>query len=794
MARDIFENGNSIKELKNIESANIDLIRILRTVIRNWWVYLIFLLISLSGAYAYIKYSTPLYKIQSKILVKDKKKGGDIPGAEIFQELDLFDGQNSVENEVELLKSRTLMEKTLIALQLNIRYFERENFISKEIYYKRLPFVFHPIKIFEDSLKDVDIIFSKVDGYKYKIQYEDFEKSYEFLDTVDLPVGRFVLLPSILYEINDGTPIHIRIKKIDEATATLQQSLQVEPTTKTVSTIDIAISDPIAQRGEEILNMFLNIYDQLNKEDKNRIADSTIAFIDDRLKIVVSELAEVEGQIQGFRQENELMDISSQGKMMLENSSDFFKQLTQQDIQIDILKSLEDYLKNEKFKERLVPTALTIQDPTLLSLIQAYNNAQIEKDHQLHSTGESNPVIQDLNYRIINLKSDILNTLSTIKRGMIINRDELKNKTQLLNSAMRQVPGKEKTFLEFSRQQSIKEELYLYLLKKREETAVSKSANVDNARIVDSPKGESIPFKPQKAIIYFVAVVLGILIPTVIVYLRNALSRRLESKTDITTRTNAPILGILGHSTEGGTVIVKEGTRSVLAEQFRALRTNLQYAMPNDNQKCILVTSSMGGEGKSFTAINLANIIAITGKRVVLIELDLRKPKVSKALGLSNRIGFSNYAINKAEISDILISSELNENLLIIPSGPIPPNPTELILLPRIDTLFKTLKSQFDYVIVDTPPLGLVTDAQLLAKYADCCLFIVRQGYTFKHQLSIIDEEYYHRMPKLNIVVNDMKAGSSYGYSYRYEEYHQNAVRTETFFSKLKNHFAKSSK
>lgn len=763
------DHANFIKLDSNHES-NINLHKMISVFLHNWWLYVLFITFFIIGSYLYIRYATPYYMIHAKILVQDKKKGGNVMGAADFmQDLDLFQGQNSVDNEVELLKSRTLMEKTLDELQLNLKYFIEGKVKTSEVNSLILPFYVEAHNLIEDSISDQKITIEMLDNKSFQLKHLSSVKIYKFYDTLYFNFGKLIFKPATSYVKAESYPVIIRIIRKDVAVALLQQFLSVAPTNKTVSTIDLSISDPIPQRGENILNRLLFIYNRMNKDDKNRIADSTILFIDDRLKIVIKELESVEGQIQGFRQSNDLTDFSSQGKLLIENSSQYVKDLTQQEVQLEILNSLEDYLIKSDSSTRLVPVTLTIEEPTLLGLVQSYNTAQIEKDKLMQTTGANNPVMQQLNMEIPNLKRDILTNLSSIKRGMLINKNQISRKAQMLDKQMRQVPGKERTLLEYSRQQSIKEQLYLFLLQKREETAVSKSANVDNTRIVDSAKSESRPFKPQKTLIYFGAALLALLLPTLILYLKELLNRRILNKSDITNKTSVSIIGEIGHNILKEDIVVKEGSRTSIAEQFRAIRTNLQFLMPGENEKCILITSSMSGEGKSFIALNLASALALSGKRVVLMELDLRKPKISKMLGISNNIGFSNYAINKSKIEQIIIPSGFSENLWIIPSGPLPPNPSELIMMPSIDELFTTLKQRFDYIIIDTAPLGLVTDAQLLANYAVTSLYIVRQGYTFKEQLLLIDEARKDKkLPRLNIIVNDVKSSKGYGYGYGY--------------------------
>ncbi|MBS1689469.1 MAG: polysaccharide biosynthesis tyrosine autokinase, partial [Bacteroidetes bacterium] len=337
---------------------------------------------------------------------------------------------------------------------------------------------------------------------------------------------------------------------------------------------------------------------------------------------------------------------------------------------------------------------------------------------------------------------------------------------------IKEIPTKERVFLEYSRQQAIKQELYLFLLKKREETAIGKSTTIANSRIIEPARSSGAPFSPKRSMIFLTAFLIGVLTPAVVIYLRNLLNTRINSRADINALTKISIAGEIGHSDNQDTLVVTPGSRSVIAEQFRALRTNIEFLLTKEDEKVIMLTSSMSGEGKSFVSLNVASTLALSGKRVVLMELDLRKPKISKYLGLDNSIGFSNYAIGQAEYDKIIVPSGVQDNFFIIPSGPIPPNPSELIILPKIAELFSLLRKDFDYVVIDTAPIGFVTDAQLLGRYADAVLYLVRQGYTYKQQIQLADELHRTRkMPRMSLIVNDVQVTRGYGYGYGYYSY-----------------------
>ena len=403
--------------------------------------------------------------------------------------------------------------------------------------------------------------------------------------------------------------------------------------------------------------------------------------------------------------------------------------------------------------------------------------------------------------QILELRKAILSNLSSTKQSLIIKRNQVLANSSKVQGAIQQVPSQERIFLDLSRQQQIKQELYIYLLQKREETAISKTSNISNSLTIDYPKAEIKAVSPKKVLVFALAAFLGLLIPLIRIILADTINKKILTKSDITNLTNVPIVGEISHNETKDNLVIVRDSRSSIAEQFRALRTNIQFYLNDDDEKVILVTSSMPGEGKSFLSINFANVIALSGKKVVIMELDLRKPKVSVQFNLSNKIGFSNYIITKdLKAADIVNPSGSNPNLFVISSGPVPPNPAELLLHERTDLLIKELKAMFDFIVIDSPPIGLVTDAQLMSKFSNLTLYVVRQKYTLKEQLFIPESLYQEKkMKKIGIVVNDIevtnKAGYGYGYGfgygYGYGYYSNDEVKKKTLKDKIKEKIVK---
>ncbi len=769
MQENIYSNGkagtNGLYPTDQPESNAPNLRKVLDKYLRYWYLFIICAILGVTGAWLYLRYSTAYYNITAKVLVQDAQKGGGA-GEEIMEQMQLFDNKSNVDNEVEILNSRSLMERVVKTMGLNVTCYVQGR-VKKSEQYGNLPFHVHALSL-KDTLKPVTYMLEP-DGEKgFRLTRGDLTRKTTWGDTVQLPEGLVRVERIARFPLEQPSYL-VRIKSIDDAVAEYRSLVEFSVPNRQVSTIDVNLVYAVPEKGELVLSRLLQTYLGASVEDKNRIADSTIDFIDRRLVIVSRELAGVEQGIQNFKQANELTDLDEQSKQMVTGSGDFAKQLTEQQVKLSVVDGLEQYIKDDKNNKRIVPASLVVQDPTFTSLVEKYNTLQLERERQLMSSTESNPLVRNMDQQLAGLRTDLLNNLLSFKSGVQASIQELERNAGMLTSRIRQVPAKERVFLDYSRQQTIKQELYLYLLKKREESAISKTSNMAVARVIDPAKSDALPFTPKRILIYLVGLILGVVLPAAFLYLKEVLNRRVLDKADILQHTPVPILAEIGHSTEKEMVVVASDARTPIAEQFRAMRTNLQFVLTGANEKVILLTSSMSGEGKSFIATNLAAILAVSGKKVVLLEMDLRKPKISEKLHLSNQLGFSNYSIGKASLNEIIRPSGFHDNCWLISSGPVPPNPAELMLLNQTAEMFQELRRRFDYVIIDTAPIGLVTDAQLLGRFADVTLFVIRQGHTFKQQLQFTKDLFvYKRMPKMELVVNDVKKSSAYGYGYGY--------------------------
>ena len=676
-------------------------------------------------------------------------------------------------------------------LQLNVSYYSVGSIKSTELYETR-PFTIKLLYL-KDSInpEHFDIKFSK-DGLSYSVKSNSLNSTFNLKDTVKTKNISFILVPNDTKN-HAGQHYQIAISTRDATTEKYLKALTFNINDKQASVIQITLTGTVPKKGEDILNKLYEVYTRMNEEDQDKIADSTINFIDNRLSIVQAELSGVEKNIEQFKIANNLStDVSDQSKMVLDDASDIQKQITAQDVQISVEQSIEDYLKEG---EKIVPNAGVIQDPTYIATVQEYNTLVLERDRQLQTAKPDNPLIQSLNSQIEGLKTNLLISLGNIKRQMQVSRDQLQRKSDQILGEIKTAPTIERAFLDISRQQDVKQQLYLFLLQKREATAISKSGTLSNSRLIEPGKSDMEPFFPKIPLFYLIALGAGILLPAGGIYLKNILNNTITNIQDISNETRIPVIGEIGHNASGKTVVTEQNSRTALAEQFRALRTNFQFLLKGKEQQIIMITSSTSGEGKSFLTINLGAALAIANKKTVLVELDLRKPKISKELGLSHEKGFTDYLISKISKEEIIKSTPIHPNLFLISSGTIPPNPAELLLSDNVDDLFSWLKTKFDFILVDTPPAGAVIDPVLIGKHVNASIYVVRQGFTLKQHLKIAND-LKQKLPNLSIILNDVnlsrnyrygyKYGYGYGYGYHSDYYSDGKKQKNSLFRKIK--------
>ncbi|WOG42248.1 polysaccharide biosynthesis tyrosine autokinase, partial [Bacteroides thetaiotaomicron] len=553
-------------------------------------------------------------------------------------------------------------------------------------------------------------------------------------------------------------------------------SLSIAPTSKTTSVAVISLKNSSLQRGQDFINQLLEMYNRNTNNDKNEIAQKTAEFIDERIGIISKELGSTEADLESFKRDAGITDLTSEAQIALAGNAEYEKKSVENRTQISLVNDLRKYLRSNEYE--VLPSNVGLQDAALIGAIERYNEMLVERKRLLRTSTENNPAIVNLDTSIRAMKANVQATLEGTLQGLMITKSNLDREASRYSRRISNAPGQERAYVSIARQQEIKAGLYLMLLQKREENAIALAATANNAKIIDEAIADDIPVSPKRSMIYLIALVLGVGIPVGIIYLIELTKFKIEGRADVEKLTSVPVVGDIPLTDEkndkNGSIAVFENKNNLMSETFRNIRTNLQFMLDND-QKVILVTSTVSGEGKSFVSSNLAISLSLLGKKVVIVGLDIRKPGLNKIFQLSSKEkGITQYLSNQdINLMSLVQSSDINKNLYILPGGTVPPNPTELLARDGLDKAIEILKKNFDYVILDTAPIGMVTDTLLIGRVADLSVYVCRADYTHKAEYALINELYHEqKLPNLCTVINgvDLKK-RKYGYYYGYGKY-----------------------
>jgi capsular exopolysaccharide synthesis family protein len=567
--------------------------------------------------------------------------------------------------------------------------------------------------------------------------------------------------------------IKVEVKPVQEVVESYRNRLNISLLNKNTSAIEITLVDQVKDRAEDFLNTLFKIYNQNEVDEKNQISAGTSRFIKERLNLMNLSLEGVEKESEIYKRENSVTDIKSEADLYLENASIFQKNVMDTEIQLKVVQSLIDFIKGNN-KYDLMPNNIIDADDNYSAQVTEYNQLILERNRLLISAKPGNPMIMALDAKIDVLNSNMLASLKTIRASLSIRKKDLQRESALVKSKISQIPTQEREVRVLARQQQIKEALYLYLLQKGEEIAISLAIAAPNAKLIDTAIAAKMPISPNRQVVLLGAFLLGLVVPFLSIYINDLLDTKVKDRRDLESRLSVPFLGDVPRSLSKGENLTP-GSRSSLAEALRIIRTNLEFMVtqvPKGRAKTIFVTSTLPREGKTFVSINLAKTIAFTGKKVLLLGMDLRNPKLHKYFPLPSREGVTDYLITPgSNLTQFMVKLEGFENMFVLPSGTIPPNPAEILLTDRLDGMFEDLKGMFDYIIVDTVPSSIVTDTFLLAKHADCFLYVVRAFYLDKRKLYFL-ENYVKdgKLHNLGMVLNATKNNLSYGYGQEIEK------------------------
>ncbi|WP_266363242.1 GumC family protein [Tellurirhabdus rosea] len=742
------------------EYVTSDLQSFVMRYLRNWKWFVLSLFVFAGLGFLYLKSVEPLYRITASLLVKDQQKG--ISETNALKEMDLFKPSRVVENEIEILKSHTLMQKAVESLGLQVRYYHKALFGPREVY-DELPFRLQLIDPLPGLYK-TDLTLQPVSAGTVRLG----NQTYPVNQVLQTPYGRLrIEAPKPLEAAAE--PLIVKTMPLRQATLVYSRSLKVEPSSKSSTVLLLTLDDPVPTKGEDLLNRLIKEYTAAEVEDKNRVVNKTMQFIEARLALVSKDLAEIENNIEKYKSANGITDMSAEAQTLLQRVQANDSQLSQVDIQLGALNDVERYVRAKTTNPGMVPASLGMNDPTLVGLISRASELELKRNDLLKTTSEQHPFVKGVNEQIALTKQNIRQTLGNLRESLEGTRQELLTRNARHEGMVRSVPNKERELMNITRQQSIKNGLYTYLLQKREETSLSYASTMADTRTIDLARSDATPIKPIASLILLLFSTLGLIVPMVAITLRDLLNNRVAQRSDVDEAVQVPVIGEISEARFKNPIIVREGDRSVAAEQIRALRTNLQFLRSGNDSLSLLLTSSVSGEGKSFVSLNLAASLALISRPTVLIDMDLRKPTLHTQLKLANSVGLSNYLTGEAELEDILQPVADIPYLWVIPCGMTPPNPSELLTSSRLDELFVKLRELFAFILVDAPPIGLVTDAQIIASHTDAALYMVRYKLTPKEALRKVETLYREqRLRKLALVLNGGDAKSAYQHNAYY--------------------------
>ena len=780
---------------REAEPEKIDIQEVLFKYIIHWPWFVGAVLVCLIGAWIYLRMATPVYNISATVLIKDDKKGGNTGGMAGLEELGLsglISSSQNIDNELEVLRSKTLVKEVVNQLNLYVSYTDEDEFPSKNMY-KTSPIIVSLTPQEAEKLSDpmiVEMLLYPQGSLDVGVTIGDkeYQKHFEKLPAVfpmDEGTLAFFQSPDSLMANKDTTEessaqnvrrITAKINSPMKVARVYCENLTIEPTSKTTSVAVISLKNSSLQRGQDFINQLLEMYNRNTNNDKNEIAQKTAEFIDERIDIISKELGNTEANLENFKRNAGITDLTSEAQIALTGNAEYEKKRVENRTQISLLEDLRKYIRGNEYE--VLPSNVGLQDAALVATIERYNEMLVERKRLLRTSTENNPAIVNLDTSIRAMKSNVQATLDGTLQGMLITKADLDREANRFSRRISDAPGQERQFVSIARQQEIKAGLYLMLLQKREENAIALAATANNAKIIDEAIADDIPVSPKRKIIYLIALVLGVGIPVGIIYLIGLTKFKLEGRADVEKLTTVPIVGDIPLTDEknekDGSIAVFENQNNLMSETFRNIRTNLQFMLQND-KKVILVTSTVSGEGKSFISANLAISLSLLGKKVVIVGLDIRKPGLNKVFRLSTKEkGITLYLANPdTDLMSLVQPSDVNKNLSILPGGTVPPNPTELLARDGLDKAIEILKKNFDYVILDTAPVGMVTDTLLIGRVADLSVYVCRADYTHKVEYTLINElAEEKKLPNICTVINgvDLKR-RKYGYYYGYGKY-----------------------
>ena len=754
----------------------------------HWPWFVVSVIVCVALAWGYLRLTTPIYNVSATVLIKDEKKGS---GANMSSELEkmgmngFVSSSGNIENEIEVLSSRTLAREVVSSLGLFVTYMDEDRFPKRELYRTSPVLVSLTPQEADKLLQTMKVgMFLQPSGVmdvQIKVGEKEYRKRFDKLPAV-LPTDE----GTVAFFANNDTLSSLRpesVTKERHITAYINRpfsvakgyagSLSITPTSKATSVVTVSLKNSNTQRGKDYIDKLLEMYNINANNDKNEVAQRTAEFIDERIGIISKELGSTERDLENFKRSAGITDLTSEAQIALTGNAEYEKKRVENQTQINLVMDLQRYLQGTEYE--VLPSNVGLRDAGVSGAIDRYNEMVSERNRLLRTSTESNPAIVNLNASIRAMRGNIQTTLDAMLKGLEITRADLAREAGRYSRRISDAPTQERQFVSIARQQEIKSGLYLMLLQKREENAIVLAAIANNAKIIDEAQADGAPISPKRMTIYLAALIFGIGIPVGIIYLIGLTRFKIEGRADVEKLTSLPVIGDIPLADEkAGSIAVFENQNNLMSETFRNVRTNLQFMLEN-GKNVILVTSTISGEGKSFISANLAISLSLLGKKVVIVGLDIRKPGLNKVFNIPKKgYGITQFLTNPAiNLMDLVQLSDINKNLFILPGGTVPPNPTELLARDGLEKAIEILKKNFDYVILDTAPVGMVTDTLLIGRVADLSVYVCRADYTRKAEFTLINElTENNKLPNLCIAINGLNLQKKkYGYYYGYGKY-----------------------
>lgn len=753
----------------NQNDENVNILQTIRGYFTFWPLFVLVTLLTLTISYFYLKYTPRVYQISSKLLVKDQKKG--VSPTDLLESLDVMGESTIIENEIEVLKSWPLVEKVVTDLGLYTKVY-KQNLIKDNFAYG----IANPIKLlakYPNSLTETPELPFKLDWGSKTIFLQN--KLYKAGDLIDLGSNnKFILSFNPNYVNKNINTYNLKIYPVSVIAQDFIKKAQIKSTSTTSTVINLDLESENPKRDVDLINTLLSEYQKSTIDDKNLSAANTLLFLNKRIEVLSKDLASIESEIEQFKVKENLFDLSEQSKILLNALQSKDIALGELELQLTLLDQVESYVQKKGFKEQTSPSLLGLNDPGLNSLLSKLQETGLVYSRLEKTTGYNNDSLIKLRSEIQKLQNSVSEIIVNNRKSLKTSVTKLKSELNSYDSELKSIPQKERIFVKINREQIVKNTIYNFLLSKREETELSLATAVYDSKIIEGASASIKPIRPVIPLVIILGFLSGITLSVLIVIVGRLLNQRVLTKDDIKMNTQIAVIGEVIQSDELKDDIFAEKNDSLIAEQFRNIRAQLGFLIPDKKQKTIVVTSFIPGEGKSFNATNLALSISLLGQKVALIELDLRKPKIVKMLKLqkhTNKIGISSVLAKQCTLEEIILKHENYPDLYVVPAGITPPNPTELISSSKFEEFIDELKKQFDYVIIDTPPVSLFSDALIINQLADATLFVVRQNVSFKENVSNLNQLYHDKKVKnAGIIFNGINPDNlfNYGYGYSY--------------------------